>query len=603
MTNHGFPKLVQCSNQAEFSLSGRIITIGSAKECHIYISDMSIPGRAVHLLFAHGKYTLQKLSHDIEVTVNNVSVRSTISLCHGTELAIGKHIFHYLESNDNTTIPTKGKSDEDQFLHELLIAITSLLGNKGDNVFNDLVFSVSKLLKSDASRLVQEDPLTGNRNTISRYPKNTGLNRFSSRAIEWAKEESQTILLHDIDWKESNDSVNSLDKNFVSSVLCAPLQSEGTIFGYLYLDRLQNNGTFIEKDREFLNTLVPLFAEILKNHVEYERQRMTIERFQNELLHPASCMIYESEKMHDTIQLAMKLAKTESPILILGETGTGKEVVSRFVHEHSLRSDKPFIAINCGAIPENLMESELFGHEKGAFTGATVRKTGLFEEAHGGTLLLDEIGELPLQLQVKLLRVLQESEINRVGGSETISINVRILAATNKNLEKEIVAGNFREDLYYRLNVLAIELPALRERDHDVLLLADYFIKKYSQQFGLSQKILSTQAQKVILAYAWPGNIRELENCMQKTILLSSGEKILPEHIQIRSQSNNSTVTELHSITPLKEARNKAEFAAIVKAIEKSKGNVSLASTMLKIDRKWLMKKMKEFDIKADNYR
>jgi DNA-binding NtrC family response regulator len=350
--------------------------------------------------------------------------------------------------------------------------------------------------------------------------------------------------------------------------------------------------------------LIPLFSEILKNHIARERQRETIERLQKEWRAPQGGMIFESRKMHETMQLAMKLAKTESPVLILGETGTGKELIARFVHEHSQRIGKPYKAINCGAIPENLMESELFGHEKGAFTGATNRKIGLFEAAQGGTLLLDEIGELPLQLQVKLLRVLQEGEIIRVGGNETITINVRIVAATNKNLEKEIEDGRFRRDLYFRLNVLAVELPPLRDRDQDILLLAEYFVHRYCEQFGILRKRLTTDARSKLLRHTWPGNIRELENIIQKACLLSEDKQIDEKDIVLpKTVLQESGIPMPLKPATLKEVRAEAERSIIAQTLKKTGGNVSQTAKILDIDRKWLIKKMEDLQVSADRFR
>ncbi len=606
MAKRTFPKLVQCDTKAEFSLSGRIVTIGSDKACHINPADDSLPPRAAHLLFQKGAYSIQALSSEVSISIDSKPLQNQQPLTHGTEVSIGKSSFQYLEKEDTAKLQPAmpEQSGNELFLDELITIVVSLLRNREDNVFNDLVFSVSRLLRSDASRLVQEDPLTGDRKTISRYPSETGLDRFSNRAIDWAKEKSQTVLLHDVDWEDAKQSQNSLEKNLVSSVLCAPLQNEGTTFGYLYLDRLQNNDLFTEKDGQLCDMLIPLFSEILKNHITHERQRETIERLQNEWIAPQGRMIFESRKMQETIQLAVKLAKTESPILILGETGTGKELIARFVHEQSQRIEKPFKAINCGAIPENLMESELFGHEKGAFTGATNQKAGIFEAAEGGTLLLDEIGELPLQLQVKLLRVLQEGEIIRVGGNETIPINVRIVAATNKNLEKEIEEGRFRQDIYFRLNVLAIELPPLRDRDQDILLLAEYFVHRYSEQFGILHKRLTADARSTLLRHTWPGNIRELENVIQKACLLSEDKRIEENDIKLpKTIQQDSAMIPAKKTATLKEVRTDAEREVIKLTLEKTRGNVSQTAKLLDIDRKWLIKKMEDLQVSADEFR
>ena len=411
------------------------------------------------------------------------------------------------------------------------------------------------------------------------------------------------MLVNDTDWKDTVDPQGSLARNLIASVLCAPLSDAGRTLGYLYLDRLQTSGPFTEEDRRFCDCLVPLFSELLVNSEQRRRQAETIARLQAATMDTAGGMIHESSVMAKTVALSAKLAATDSPVLIYGETGTGKELMARFIHERSRRSARPFKAINCGAIPENLIESELFGHEKGSFTGASQRAIGLFEAAAGGTVFLDEVGELPLSLQVKLLRVLQDSEIVRVGGNENIKTDVRIVAATNKKLEDEVAQNKFRQDLFFRLNVLTVVMPPLRERGQDTVLLAEFFVKKYCQQFGLPQKSLMASAQNALLAHNWPGNVRELENVVQKAILLSSDNRIGKESIQITASSVLRSAGAQLPTGTLKEARSAAEKEIISQTLARTRGNVSQASKLLDIDRKWLMKLMEELGIEADSYR
>jgi len=234
-------------------------------------------------------------------------------------------------------------------------------------------------------------------------------------------------------------------------------------------------------------------------------------------------IIGQSTTLKEVFRTLAKVAPTDSTVLVTGESGTGKELLVRALHDNSLRADKPFVPINCGAIPRDLLESELFGHEKGAFTSAIKTRSGRFEVADGGTVFLDEIGEMDLTLQVKILRVLQEKEIERVGGSGVKKVDVRIVAATNRDLETEVTAGRFREDLYYRLNVIPLHLPALRERGNDIVLLVEYFLKNFCKKRGRSHLSVSPEARKALLAYAWPGNIRELENFMERMSILCEG--------------------------------------------------------------------------------
>ncbi|MGI8526275.1 MAG: sigma-54-dependent transcriptional regulator FlbD [Pseudolabrys sp.] len=242
-------------------------------------------------------------------------------------------------------------------------------------------------------------------------------------------------------------------------------------------------------------------------------------------------MIYRDESMAKLVKLAQQVATSDASVLITGESGTGKEVLARFVHTNSSRATKPFITVNCAAIPENLLESELFGHEKGSFTGALARRIGKFEEANGGTLLLDEISEMEVRLQVKLLRAIQERLIDRVGGTKPVAVDIRILATSNRVLIDAVREGKFREDLLFRLNVVNLKIPPLRERPADVVELAHYFMRKYAEANGLPQRILSSEAQRALTATRWPGNVRELENTIHRAVLLSSGPEIGVENI------------------------------------------------------------------------
>jgi len=239
-----------------------------------------------------------------------------------------------------------------------------------------------------------------------------------------------------------------------------------------------------------------------------------------------SSLIWRDPAMERVVQLASQIARSEAPVLVTGESGTGKEVIARHLHQKSARKDRPFVAVNCAAIPENLLESELFGHEKGAFTGAIARRIGKFEEANGGTLLLDEISEMDVRLQAKLLRALQERMIDRVGGTQPVKVDIRIIATSNRKLAEAVREGSFREDLFYRLNVVHLRLPALRERPGDILALAEHFSKKYAELNGLPTRPIAADARKLLLGNAWRGNVRELENTMHRAVLLATGPDI-----------------------------------------------------------------------------
>ncbi|WP_457568712.1 sigma-54-dependent transcriptional regulator [Desulfurobacterium sp.] len=294
------------------------------------------------------------------------------------------------------------------------------------------------------------------------------------------------------------------------------------------------------------------------------------------------------------------VAPVDSTVIIYGESGTGKELVARSIHNLSNRADAPFVPINCAAIPDNLIEAELFGYEKGAFTGANARKKGKFEIADGGTIFLDEIGDMPLMAQSKLLRVLEEKAVERIGSVEKIKVNVRVVSATNKNLEKAIEEGKFREDLYYRLNVIPIRVPPLRERGEDVLLLADHFLTKFSADYKREKPSLSEDAKEILLKYSWPGNVRELKNLMERLVILVRKEKIEPDDLPDNMLNRQKFSVNRFTFLPLKEAKEKFEKEYIVSILKETGGDMKKAASRMQIDLSNLYRKINKYGISSD---
>jgi two-component system response regulator AtoC len=310
-------------------------------------------------------------------------------------------------------------------------------------------------------------------------------------------------------------------------------------------------------------------------------------------------MIGKSSTMKEVFKLVEKVAQYNTTVLISGESGTGKELIAKGIHLAGNRSAQHLVSVNCGSIPENLLESEFFGYKKGAFTGADQDRNGLFQEADRGTIFLDEIGELPLSLQVKLLRVLQESEIRPVGSTKSIRVDVRIIAATQKKLEEEVAKGRFREDLFYRLNVLTIHLPPLRDRPEDIPLLMDHFINKFNERFGKNIRSVSPAAIAHLLDYDWPGNIRELENIIERAVVLCDEDRILPELLPKTLTDKTEPVHggEMDRIYSLKNAQKLLEKKMITRALTKTRGNRTKASKLLEISHPSLLSKMKVYGI------
>jgi two-component system response regulator AtoC len=335
-----------------------------------------------------------------------------------------------------------------------------------------------------------------------------------------------------------------------------------------------------------------------------ERERLKSE---NEILktqvsrrYSFSNIVARSPEMLEIFETIKKVADYKTTIMLYGESGTGKELVAKAIHYNSQRRNKRFIAINCGAIPENLLESELFGHKKGAFTDALRDKKGLFEEAEGGTILLDEIGELPLHLQVKLLRVIQENEIRPVGDSRIISTDVRIIAATLRDLESDVLDGRFRDDLYYRLNVISVRIPPLRERKEDIPVLVSHFIKKHQEKLGLTVYGISKEALATLLDHDWPGNIRELENCVERAMILTEGDEItlasLPKSVKSTPNAGPALATDSDELS-IKVHSRTLEEALIRRALERTGGNRTHAAKLLEISHRTLLYKLKEYNL------
>ena len=341
---------------------------------------------------------------------------------------------------------------------------------------------------------------------------------------------------------------------------------------------------------------------VLKKAEERERLKDENRRLREEVGRCCSLgnIISRSDRMAEIFRLVGKLADYKTTVLILGESGTGKELIARALHYNGVRKSAPFVAVNCGAIPESLLESELFGHQKGAFTDASHDKAGLFEQADGGTLFLDEIAELPLPLQVKLLRVLQEGEIRRVGASVSRKVDVRVVSATSRDLAAEAAAGRFREDLFFRLNVFAVALPPLRERIEDVALLVDHFLEKHGERMGRSGVRPSPEVLQALVRYEWPGNVRELENCIERGLVLCEagvlGLSSLPEPVR-RAVGLERRASDHQDCLSIKRGAETLERALIARALEQTMGNRTHAAKLLEISHRALLYKLKEYGL------
>jgi Nif-specific regulatory protein len=388
------------------------------------------------------------------------------------------------------------------------------------------------------------------------------------------------------------------------SFFCFPLQIETRAVGVLTALSSECNGETFSEFKKLFEILIPLISQSVHFKESIKNERISIELENNKLRSELrgkkgiQNIIGKGSKMNTVFEQVRLVAPSTSTVLILGANGTGKELIADAIHYSSPRNSKPFIKINCAALPDNLLESELFGHERGAFTGAIQQKKGKFEIANGGTIFLDEIGELSMSLQAKLLRVLQAKEFERVGGLKTISSDVRIIAATNRILEEAILDGSFREDLYYRLNVFPIYLPKLKDRQTDILLLAEHFLEKYNIQNQKKILRISTPAINMLNAYHWPGNVRELENCIERAVLLTPGDTLRSQELPPTLQMHGKNIAKSYSDDwTLPQAVQNLETELIIEALKKVHGHQGKAAYKLGITERQMGYKISKYKI------
>jgi Nif-specific regulatory protein len=487
----------------------------------------------------------------------------------------------------------------------LLYEITKAL-----NEHLDLKKSLYKVLDilSDSMNMVRGTITMAHglaRNTVERVKYKLG-EGITGRVIESGKAVSIPKISKEplfLDRTGSRKKQTDLDHSFI----CVPVKKGKQVIGALSVDRPFNESYALKSGLKLLAVIATMIAShVIKLetiHMDKERLKEENRRLQRVLTdkYSISNIIGNSNKMREVYQMISQVSRSNATVLIRGESGTGKELVANSIHYNSHRAKSPFIKVNCAALPATLIESELFGHEKGAFTGAIKQKSGKFELAHKGTIFLDEIGSLGLEVQANLLRILQEKEFERVGGHRTIKTDVRVIAATNKNLEEAVEEETFRGDLYYRLNVFPIYLPPLRERKTDILLLADYFLEKYARENHKDIKRFSTPAIDMLMEYHWPGNVRELENCIERAVLLCEEGVIHSYHLPptLQTGKESDTVPTLS----LEDAVASLEREMIIDALKNTRGNITVAAKILQTTIRKFAYKANKFGVDYKNYR
>jgi Nif-specific regulatory protein len=482
--------------------------------------------------------------------------------------------------------------------------ISALIDSVGDldKLLYIIIQTATKVMEAKASSLLLLDKKTNKlyfhtatgekKNEVKRFEINMG-----EGIAGWVAKEGKPLLVKDVSKEPRWSRRISEEIGFAThSIACAPLKIKDETIGVLEIIDREDGTPIKEEDMDILTA----FADLAASSIEKARNIKNVRDeniYLRKELEQKYQIIGESEQIKMVVKDARKVANSKATTLVYGESGTGKELVARLIHNQSPRREKPFLIINCGAIPETLLERELFGHEKGAFTSADQRKIGLFEEADGGTLLLDEIAETTPAMQVKLLRVLQEGQFFRIGGATPITVDVRIIAATNRDIEKEVEAGKFREDLFYRLNVIRINIPPLRDRKEDIPLLVKYLLEKKSFENSKSVPTITKEAMDVLINHPWNGNVRELENAIERVVVMGDGREIKVENLPLdiikwkvfKAPAIGST---------FKEAMEKFKKDFLIETIKYAGGNKNKAAKILGIQRTYLHTLIREFDIK-----
>ena len=564
-----------------YELFKRITSIGSGEDNDISLRDDQLEETHALIQFDGRAFSLQSIARTNNMFVNGKALKRH-TLEHGDEVLIGATslTFRLYETTDRHTVPETsdltesykkilhfserllGKHDLKEVLNEAMDAIIELTNaNKGF-----LILAENKKLKIKVARNLEGKTIQDAMGQLSDSIVNEVLRTHKPLIVSDA--------LHD-DAFASSLSVISLK---LCSVMCVPLISQNEILGLIYVGNDNVVNLFLPSH---LNTLVIFAAQIsliIANALLVDELRLDNQELRDQIDNMRfGTIIGTSDIMRSVYRRVDKVARTDVSVLIEGETGTGKELIAKELHSRSGRHKGPFITINSGAIPENLLESELFGHVRGAFTGATSNHTGKFQAANGGTLFLDEIGEMPLKLQVKILRAIQDRTVTRVGASRQEKVDIRIVAATHRNLRKMISEGTFREDLYYRLNVVSLTLPPLRDRKDDVILIAQFFLERYAKEFNVGSKRFNKKGLLALKKYAWPGNIRQLENHIKKAVILAEQSVITDKDLDLHHELPLS-------IIPLTEAKAAWQREYIQHALDVNNGNRTKTARDLAVD-------------------
>lgn len=560
-----------------------LTTIGSDPDSDVHLAKADIAKVAAHIMYDGKTFTIATTDRKAEILVSGTRVRKQ-TLVDGDEIEIGPVKMRFaLEDKPALTPDADLLPEREMEAYRRLLSFSEALGNERDitALLDRLMDEIIGLTRADKGFLVLiEDgrPAVKVARNLRGESLQEAVGELSDTILAKVMRKGQPIVVSNaLEDSEFNSSVSVVNLK-LTSVMCAPLMHQGELFGAIYVGNNSVVNLFDETSLELLTIFCGQASLLVQMALSIDALVVETKSLKSELEKSRfGDLIGACDGMKNIYKKIDKVAKTDISVLITGETGTGKELIAREIHRRSPRTKGPFVVINCGAIPEHLLESELFGHVKGAFTGAVQTRDGRFQAASGGTLFLDEIGEMPLNLQVKILRAIQERQVTRVGETKSQAVDIRVLTATHRDLEQMVRENTFREDLYYRLNVVNLHLPPLRDRGEDVVVIANYLLQKFSEELGSKPKSFAPKAITAMRKYAWPGNVRQLENRLKRAIVLAEKGKVTPDDLDIQME-------DLEDILPLSDALERYRRRYINEALERNGMNRTKTARELGVD-------------------
>jgi transcriptional regulator with GAF, ATPase, and Fis domain len=577
-----------------FAVYKPVTTLGRALGNDVALDASGVAQHHAQIVFDGRDFNLEEIDRQGEIAINGKKKRRT-RLVHGDRVTLGEAELAFSMFAETTSQTTSGREDDDaatmrdaggelagvRKLHEFSERLMAEGKGEIDTLLHSMLDALVEITGAERGVLLLVEsgqPVVRAARNVKRETITDTTGAVSDSIVRHVLENRRPLIVSDALADTSFGKSVSVVAMSLSSVMCVPLLASGELLGVLYVGSERVKDLFERRTLDVMTIFAAQASLILENAMLLRSLRADKDKLTRELSDKKfGDIIGSCASMLEVFKKLQKVASTDISVMITGETGTGKELIARELHRRSQRVSGPFVTINCGAIPENLIESELFGHVKGAFTGAIASRPGKFQAANGGTLFLDEIGELPVNLQVKLLRALQERAVYRVGDSRPEKVDIRVVAATNRNLEEEIKRGAFREDLYYRLNVVNIFLPPLRERGDDVLIIAKALLSKYADEMGSKVVGFSPAALGAIRKHTWPGNIRQLENHIKKALVLCDKALLSPEDLDLGPDAQSP-------ILPLEKAKEEFQRKYVLDALERNNGNRTQTARDLGVD-------------------